>query len=65
MSNRGEVIAVDVEGFRDNENDGPCKDEKLTGKTDADVIWTFDMMEEVGVVPAQHGELVAGGLSAT
>ena len=38
-------------GFRDGENDGPFKDEKLTGQTDADVIWTFDMMEEVGAFP--------------
>jgi outer membrane protein assembly factor BamB len=28
VSNRGEVMAVDIEGFRDKENDGPFKDEK-------------------------------------
>jgi outer membrane protein assembly factor BamB len=49
VSNRGELMAVDAQGFRDKENDGPVKDEKLTGETNADVIWRFDMMEELGV----------------
>jgi outer membrane protein assembly factor BamB len=51
VSNRGQVIAADVEGFHDNENDGSYKDEKLTGKNDPDFIWMFDMMEEVGSFP--------------
>jgi outer membrane protein assembly factor BamB len=51
VSNRGVVLCLDVEGFRDNENDGPVEDEELTGQFDADVIWTFDMMEEVGSYP--------------
>jgi outer membrane protein assembly factor BamB len=51
VTNRCEVMCLDTEGFRDNENDGPVKDEKLTGKFDADIIWKFDMMEEVGSQP--------------
>ena len=51
VSNRGVLFCVDIQGFRDNENDGPFKDEKLTGMTDADVVWAFDMMEEVGSYP--------------
>lgn len=51
VSNRGVVHAVDIQGFHDNENDGPKKDEKLTGPNDPDVIWEFDMMEEVGAFP--------------
>jgi len=51
VSNRGVVICLDTQGFRDKENDGPTTDEKLTGQTDADVIWTFDMIEEVGSYP--------------
>ncbi|HKH70093.1 MAG TPA: PQQ-binding-like beta-propeller repeat protein [Vicinamibacterales bacterium] len=51
VSNRGVVICLDIQGFRDNENDGPTTDEKLTGQNDADVIWTFDMIEEVGSYP--------------
>ena len=50
-TNRGTIVAADLEGFHDNENDGPTKDEKLTGKNDPDIIWTFDMLEEVGAFP--------------
>jgi outer membrane protein assembly factor BamB len=52
VSNRGELMAVDVDGFRDKTNDGLVKDEKLTRETDADVIWRYDMMDELGVM--QH-----------
>ena len=51
VSNRGQVMAVDIKGFQDGENDGPFKGEKLTGKNDVDIIWMFDMMEEVGSFP--------------
>ena len=51
VSNRGVVWCLDTKGFRDGENDGPFKDEKLTGQTDPDVIWSFDMIEEVGSYP--------------
>jgi outer membrane protein assembly factor BamB len=65
-SNRGVVFCLDIDGFKDNENDGPVKDEKLTGPFDADVIWSFDMMEEVGSYPHNmsnsspvvHGNLI-------
>lgn len=50
-SNRGQIVAVDINGFRDGKNDGPYKDEKLTGPNDPDIIWIFDMMEEVGSFP--------------
>src|SRR5688572_1320893 len=52
VSNRGELMAVDADGFRDKTNDGLVKDEKLTRDVDADVIWRYDMMEELGVM--QH-----------
>jgi outer membrane protein assembly factor BamB len=52
VSNRGELMAVDADGFRDKTNDGLVKDEKLARETDADVIWRYDMMEELGV--SQH-----------
>lgn len=51
VTNRCELVCLDTKGFRDDENDGPFKDEKLTGKFDADIIWKFDMMEEVGSQP--------------
>jgi outer membrane protein assembly factor BamB len=50
-SNRGHIVAADIQGFHDGENDGAIKDEKLTGKNDPDFIWIFDMMEEVGAFP--------------
>src|SRR5215203_4495493 len=64
-TNRGTIVAADLEGFHDNENDGPFKDEKLTGKHDPDIIWTFDMMEEVGAFPhnlANCSPVADGGL---
>jgi outer membrane protein assembly factor BamB len=51
VSNRAVLFCVDIQGFRDNENDGPVTSETLTGPTNADVIWAFDMMEEVGAYP--------------
>jgi len=51
VSNRAQVVALDVEGFRDGENDGPYRDETLTGPENADVVWVFDMRSEVGSFP--------------
>jgi len=52
MSNRAELMAVDIQGFHDDgENDGPFKDEKRTGTHDVDILWVFDTMEEVGNFP--------------
>lgn len=51
VSNRAELMCLDTEGFRDKENDGDVKDEKLTGDFNADIVWKFDMMEEVGSLP--------------
>src|SRR5438093_7915800 len=45
VSNRGVVFCLDINGFRDNKNDGPVQNEALKGQFDADVIWSFDMME--------------------
>jgi outer membrane protein assembly factor BamB len=51
VSNRSVVWCLDTEGFQDGKNDGPVTNETLTGPHDADVIWSFDMMEEVGNYP--------------
>jgi outer membrane protein assembly factor BamB len=66
MSNRGELMAVDLNGFRDGKNDGLVKDEKNTKETDPDIIWRYDMMEELGVnqhnmanaSPVSYGDLI-------
>ena len=51
VSNRAELVCLDTQGFRDKENDGPFQDEKLKGEFDGDVVWKFDMIEEVGALP--------------
>ncbi len=51
VSNRCDVVCADVEGFTDGENDGPFKGEKYKESQDGDFIWTFDMIEELGVFP--------------
>ena len=62
VTSRCEVLCLDTEGMA-NGNDGPYKDEAKyvtldTGKppiepgpTDADILWRYDMMEELGVFP--------------
>jgi len=59
VSNRGEVMCLDLNGLTDG-NDGPYQDEgrhmtpqnaeplEVT-ETDADIIWLFDMLAEVGI----------------
>jgi outer membrane protein assembly factor BamB len=49
VSNRGELICLDTEGFMDGKNDGPFQDEVYKGPTDADIIWKLDMMKELGI----------------
>ena len=49
VSNRGELVCLDTEGFMDGKNDGPFQEEARKGPTDADVIWTLDMRKELGV----------------
>lgn len=51
LSNRGEVIALDLQGFKDGENDGPLKTEGKSGPADADFAWSLDMIGSLGVVP--------------
>ena len=62
VTTRCEVICLDTEGMS-NGNDGPFKDEanyvvKETGKPpaqigskDADIIWVYDMIDDLGVFP--------------
>ncbi len=65
VSNRAELVCLDVEGFHDGENDGPVTDEKRAGKHDADVVWSLDFRAALGVLPHQasaSSPLVVGGL---
>ena len=66
VTNRAEVMSLDIQGFRDGENDGPFKEEARTSLHDADIVWSFDMMEEVGTYqhnmanssPVMYGDLI-------
>jgi outer membrane protein assembly factor BamB len=49
VSNRAEVMCVDAGGFADG-NQGFQK-EPYSDETDADVLWSFDMMKELKVFP--------------
>ena len=47
---RGEVRCLDTQGFYDGKNDGPYTKEDNENKDEADVIWVFDMMKELGAL---------------
>jgi outer membrane protein assembly factor BamB len=62
VTNLGQIVCLDTEGFRDGENDGPFTTEKPAGETkvwneesQADVVWTLDMRAELGVRSYQGG----------
>lgn len=48
VTNRGEVVCLDTEGFYDGENDGPYKSEVSEDRSESDVIWIYDMMGQLG-----------------
>ena len=65
VTSRGEVRCLDTEGFHDDDNAGPITDEEVYTKKqaesvgaaydmkqEADVIWSYNMMEELGI--SQH-----------
>lgn len=65
VSNRCEIVCADTEGFLDGKNDGPYKDEKYAESQDADIVWIYDMIDELGVFPhnlATSSPVVAEGL---
>jgi outer membrane protein assembly factor BamB len=65
VSNRCEVVCADVNGLADGKNDGPYKEEKYNESQDADFIWIYDMIDELGVFPhnlATASPLVEEGL---
>lgn len=65
VSNRCELVCADIDGMLDGENDGPYTTEKYNEKEDADFVWIFDMIEELGVFPhnlATSSPVVVGDL---
>ncbi len=77
VTNRCEILCLDTNGMA-NGNDGPYKDEAkymtapmspphIVGPQDADVLWRFDMREELGVFPhniTNCGPMIMGDLLA-
>jgi len=49
VTNRGEVVCLDTAGFADGKNNGPFRQEEVVADDEADVIWKFNMMAELGV----------------
>lgn len=50
VTNRGEVRCLDTEGFRDGHDDGLAQPPEIVANPqEADVIWVYDMMAELGV----------------
>ncbi|MEX0725760.1 MAG: PQQ-binding-like beta-propeller repeat protein, partial [Planctomycetaceae bacterium] len=52
VTSRGEVQCLDPEGFHDGKNNGPYTNETNENKDEADIIWKYDMMQELGI--SQH-----------
>jgi outer membrane protein assembly factor BamB len=64
LNNRCEVVCLDTAGLRDGKNLG-IKDEQYKGQGKADIIWMYDMIEELGVFPhnlATSSPLVLGDM---
>lgn len=79
VTTRCELICLDLEGMADG-NNGPFKDEAeyfvadtdkrptTIGPRDADIIWVYNMMDELGVFPhnaANSSPLIIGNLVFT
>jgi outer membrane protein assembly factor BamB len=73
VSNRGEIMCLDARGLT-NGNDGPFLDEARhavppgeapveVGKKDADILWLFDLIKELGVRQhdSAHGSVLVHG----
>ena len=52
VTSRGEVACLDANGFHDGKNNGPYTAEANENKDEADIIWQYDLMGELGV--SQH-----------
>lgn len=64
LNNRCELVCADVNGLDDGKNDG-LQDEQYKGNGKADIIWSYDMIEELGVFPhnlATSSPLLLGDL---
>ena len=51
VTNRAEIMCIDMNGFADGKNDGVVTDEVDNEKGDADILWSLDMIEDLSVFP--------------
>ena len=51
VSNQAHVVCLDAHGFKDGENNGPFTDETDTSEIAGDIIWSYDMIDELDVFP--------------
>jgi outer membrane protein assembly factor BamB len=58
-----QLRCLDTQGFRDDENDGPYRDEVFRDHTSADMVWELDMCGRLGVFPheATNSEVLPVG----
>ena len=58
-----QLRALDTQGFRDGENDGPFQDEPSRDERAADMVWELDMGGRLGVFPheASNSDVLAMG----
>jgi outer membrane protein assembly factor BamB len=62
LNNRCEAVCVDTTGLAPGKNQG-MTDEQYKGPEKADIIWSYDMIEELGVFPhnlATSSSLIVG-----
>ena len=65
LNNRCELICADVNGFLDGKNNGPVTNEQYAGRQHADIIWSYDLIEELGAFPhnlATSSPIIGGEL---
>lgn len=60
ITNRAELMCLDTNGFYDDENDGLVQDEVDSELKDADIVWSLDMRDELGVFP--HNRILSSPL---
>jgi outer membrane protein assembly factor BamB len=58
-----QLRCLDTQGFRDDENDGPFRDEPFQDANAADIVWELDICGQLGVFPheATNSDVLAIG----
>lgn len=51
ITNRCELMCLDIDGFQDGTNDGVYQRELRAKSQDADILWSLDMIDQLGVFP--------------